>query len=168
LNEHCDVLVADYSNTCHQAAIADLMQGYSGDLMGGGSALPREHCAKISKALETFGHAVTVLAFSKESSNLPLGIATSITSFSTFYLKPVLNLHDVYVVPAARKLGVGKALLEATTAVALRSGCCKLTLEVLTHNTPAKRLYEKFGFQPYQLAGEAGTAEFWEKSLAAL
>jgi len=152
---------ADYAVPEHAEAIAVLMAGYSGDVMGGGVALPAAHCKRIASELSGFGHAYTLLAFADNTE--PVGLATSIKSFSTFVLKPLLNLHDFFVAPSFRGRGVGSGLLEATEALARELGCCKLTLEVLSNNTNAKRLYTRAGFAPYQLTEETGIAEFWQK-----
>ncbi|WP_075185195.1 GNAT family N-acetyltransferase [Teredinibacter haidensis] len=159
------VVVADYSRFEHKNAIAEMMRGYSGDDMGGGEPLSEEHCGKIASSLSDFGQAVTVLVFSDKENVKPVGIATSLKSFSTFYLKPILNLHDVFVVDAWRGKGVGGLLLGKTEEIAKNMGCCKLTLEVLNNNLSAKALYNKNGFNPYRLAEEAGEAMFWQKRI---
>ncbi|MCD8481615.1 MAG: hypothetical protein LR015_02400 [Verrucomicrobia bacterium] len=43
--------------------------------------------------------------------------------------------------------------------------CCKLTLEVLSNNIKAAKLYHKLGFAPYQLDPAFGKAEFWQKPM---
>ena len=48
---------------------------------------------------------------------------------------------------AWRGKGVGRALLAGAEERARERGCCKLTLEVQDDNTPARILYERFGFQ---------------------
>jgi RimJ/RimL family protein N-acetyltransferase len=50
------------------------------------------------------------------------------------------------VASAARRQGVGWALLEAAASWASRVGVHKLELHVFPHNEPAIRLYERFGF----------------------
>jgi ribosomal protein S18 acetylase RimI-like enzyme len=66
-------------------------------------------------------------------------------SFSTFYAKKVLNVHDLAVNPAFRGNGVGEALLAAVEKEAKEENCCKITLEVREDNR-AQNLYERFGF----------------------
>jgi GNAT superfamily N-acetyltransferase len=58
-------------------------------------------------------------------------------------------------------------MLQQAEQLARQLGCCKLTLEVLTQNHPARRSYLAFGFEPYQLQPERGHAEFWHKKLDA-
>lgn len=52
------------------------------------------------------------------------------------------------VAPALRGGGLGRQLMEAIQAKAAASGAHALRLEVLVHNTPARRLYESLGYQP--------------------
>ncbi len=49
--------------------------------------------------------------------------------------------------------------------MAKSKGCCKVILEVLSNNEPAKSAYSKFGFLGYQLDPAAGPALFWQKLL---
>ncbi|MGP4001987.1 GNAT family N-acetyltransferase [Streptomyces sp. 8N706] len=46
----------------------------------------------------------------------------------------------------ARGRGIARALLEAACAESLRQGAARITLRVLGHNAPARRLYESAGF----------------------
>jgi RimJ/RimL family protein N-acetyltransferase len=65
------------------------------------------------------------------------------------------------VAAAARRRGVGRALLERAAAWAQEAGVRKLELHVFPHNEAAIRLYERFGFvregyrkQHYRRGGE--------------
>jgi ribosomal protein S18 acetylase RimI-like enzyme len=60
---------------------------------------------------------------------------------------------------------VGRALLAAAEAHAVAIGCCKLTLEVLEDNAPARGLYARFGFRDVTY-GDSGPARFLGKPLA--
>jgi len=82
---------------------------------------------------------------------------------STFAARPLLNLHDLAVLPERRGLGVGRALLEAVEARARDLGCCKLTLEVRQDNARAQALYESFGFGHFAPGVEAMPTLFLEK-----
>jgi len=67
--------------------------------------------------------------------------------FSSVNLMRQWILNDLYVAPEARKLGVGRALLERgrELAEATRANC--LTLETASDNVPAQRLYESLGWR---------------------
>ncbi|HEU4947034.1 MAG TPA: GNAT family N-acetyltransferase [Kribbella sp.] len=64
----------------------------------------------------------------------------------------ILAINGFAVAPAARRLGVGKALLDAAEAEGKRRGARKLTLNVFDTNTAARRLYERQG---YTIVGRA-------------
>ena len=70
--------------------------------------------------------------------------------FSSVALMRQWILNDLYVLPDARKLGVGRALVERARelAEATRANC--LTLETATDNIPAQRLYEDLGWKREQ------------------
>ncbi|MFI9647616.1 GNAT family N-acetyltransferase [Streptomyces sp. NPDC052040] len=58
----------------------------------------------------------------------------------------VRQIQGLAVADEARGAGVGRALLRAAREEAARRGARRLTLRVLGHNTPARRLYESEGF----------------------
>ncbi|MFF0225605.1 GNAT family N-acetyltransferase [Streptomyces sp. NPDC004629] len=58
----------------------------------------------------------------------------------------VRQIQGLAVADAARGAGVGRALLRAVQDEARRRGARRITLRVLGHNTPARRLYESEGF----------------------
>jgi ribosomal protein S18 acetylase RimI-like enzyme len=58
------------------------------------------------------------------------------------------HVTDIYVRPEARRRGVGQALLAELIGPAREAGLGHVSLEVLVHNTDARRLYERLGFVP--------------------
>src|SRR5262249_14212560 len=76
---------------------------------------------------------------------------------------PLFALDSIFVTPEHRGRGIGKALLAGAAAEALRRGAPCIELTVRAQN-PARRLYERVGFEPvrgamiYVLAGNALTA----------
>lgn len=76
-----------------------------------------------------------------------------------------MNVHDIAVSNSWRGRGVGQALLAAIQRMAIDARCCKLTLEVLSGNTIARRAYERFGFEDYVLDPQMGSACFMQKWL---
>jgi ribosomal protein S18 acetylase RimI-like enzyme len=58
-------------------------------------------------------------------------------------------------------------MIENVIQIARDRGACKLTLEVLSGNQKALRVYGKLGFDAYQLDPEAGTALFLQRWLDA-
>lgn len=67
------------------------------------------------------------------------------TNFSTFLGRPGLYLEDLYVQPAHRGAGLGKALLQHLGALAVERGCGRFEWSVLDWNENAIRFYEKMG-----------------------
>lgn len=59
-----------------------------------------------------------------------------------------LHINNLAVLPAWRRRGVGRALLEAVLAEARRLGAVRATLEVRASNQAARALYERAGFRP--------------------
>lgn len=57
-------------------------------------------------------------------------------------------------------------MLKRVEALAVELGCCKMTLEVLEGNHPARALYQSLGFDSYTLDPQMGNAVFWQKALA--
>lgn len=96
---------------------------------------------------------------------VPAGLAICFEAFSTFACKPLLNIHDFAVSPTCRRKGVGSSMMFYIEQYAKSLNCCKLTLEVLSGNHPAKATYKAVGFEPYELDPEAGHAEFWQKKI---
>lgn len=59
----------------------------------------------------------------------------------------VAVLHLIGVHPSAHGKGIGTALLQKAEAVCRERGDAVIRLDTLPHNLPARRLYERFGFQ---------------------
>src|SRR3954468_5627979 len=74
-----------------------------------------------------------------------VGFALFFTTFSTFLCKPGLYLEDVFVEPAHRGAGIGKALLARLAAIAMERGCGRFEWRVLDWNEPSIRFYESLG-----------------------
>lgn len=74
-----------------------------------------------------------------------VGFALYFTTFSTFLCKPGLYLEDLFVEPAHRGAGIGKALLRRLAALARERDCGRLEWRVLDWNEPSIRFYESLG-----------------------
>jgi ribosomal protein S18 acetylase RimI-like enzyme len=156
------VAEADLGKPEHQEAIVHLVNAYAHDPMGGGAALPEEVRTGLIPGLQQHPTTVVLLAWHQDA---PVGIAVCFIGFSTFLARPLLNIHDLAVLPAYRRQGVGRLLLEQAAAKARALGCCKLTLEVRADNQPAQRLYEAVGFDTAASYGGAVRVWFLEKRL---
>jgi len=153
---------ADLDDPAHAAAIVAVLDSYASDPIGGGRPLADEVRAQLLPGLRRHPTTLVLLAF---DGGQPVGIAVCFFGFSTFQAQPLLNVHDLAVVPAQRGRGVGSALLAAAEARARRAGCCKLTLEVQDDNHRARMVYARFGFTDFVLGGEAVPTRFLSKVL---
>jgi GNAT superfamily N-acetyltransferase len=74
-----------------------------------------------------------------------VAFALFFTNFSTFLGRPGLYLEDLYVQPAHRGCGIGRALLQRLGALAVERGCGRFEWSVLDWNANAIAFYEKMG-----------------------
>jgi len=80
-----------------------------------------------------------------ESGAEAAGFALFFHSFSTFLGRPGIYLEDLYVRPAFRGRGMGKAMLVHLAKLARERGCGRLEWSVLDWNEPSIRFYESLG-----------------------
>ena len=78
----------------------------------------------------------------------PAGFALFFPNYSTFLAKPGIYLEDLFVRPAFRGLGIGKALLASVAARAVERGCGRFEWSVLDWNEPAIGFYRRLGARP--------------------
>lgn len=157
-----EITLADYQNPKHRSAIITMLDDYAQDPMGGGEAVPEDTKNRLIEEMAKREHVFSILAFDGEQ---PVGIANCVEGFSTFAAAPVMNIHDIAVTASHRGQGISRRLMDEVATLARFRGCCKVTLEVLTGNEPAKQAYLNFGFKPYQLDPSLGNAEFWQYKL---
>ena len=157
------VVDVDYADPGHARALLDLLDHYARDPAGGGQGLRPEVLAGLVPALAARPTAFSVLAFEGGEA---VGLVNCFEGFSTFAARPLVNVHDVVVRDTHRGRGIAERMLERVEALARARGACKLTLEVLSGNAPALRVYERAGFAAYALDPAIGTARFLQKSLA--
>jgi ribosomal protein S18 acetylase RimI-like enzyme len=78
--------------------------------------------------------------------------------------RPEAYLQELYVAPARRGNGIGRALLEATMAAAREAGATGIDLNTGATDTAARALYESAGFT--NLEGPGGPQMlFYEREL---
>jgi ribosomal protein S18 acetylase RimI-like enzyme len=156
------VIQADLDESPHRAAVLAMTRDYARDPMGNGADLPDHLHAVLIEGLQAHPTTLIFLAFHGDQ---PVGIVTCFVGFSTFAARPLVNIHDLHVVPDHRRRGVGRSLLEAVEKKARALGCCKLTLEVQENNHVALGLYRGFGFESGQYEPAAGAVLFRQKKL---
>jgi GNAT superfamily N-acetyltransferase len=84
-------------------------------------------------------------AYVAESAGEIIGYAVVFRSFSTFLGKPGVWLEDLYVTPALRGTGVGKALLRHVASSVVENGYGRLEWSVLDWNQGAIDFYGHIG-----------------------
>lgn len=103
-------------------------------------------------------HAEAVIA---RAGSEAVGLAVWFHSYSTFLSRRGLYLEDLFVLPAWRGRGVGRALLRHLARVAIERGCGRMEWSVLDWNDSAIGFYRKIGAEPmdewtvYRLTGDA-------------
>ena len=98
-----------------------------------------------SLAPHLFGDRPVAEAMVAELEGRVVGFALFFTNFSTFLGQPGLYLEDLYVQPAQRGLGIGKALLQRLGSLAVARGCGRFEWSVLDWNENAIRFYQRMG-----------------------
>jgi GNAT superfamily N-acetyltransferase len=157
-----EIIDADLDRPDHQRAVLDLVDAYAQDPMGGGEPLRPEVRRDLVPGLRQHPTTQVLLAY---RDGQPVGVAVCFLGFSTFYARPLLNIHDFAVLAPFRGQGIGTRMMAAVERKARALGCCKLTLEVFANNERALRAYRKHGFVQACYQEAAGAALFYAKNL---
>ena len=100
----------------------------------------------------------SVVLLARGDDGASLGFAQLFPSFSSVRAAPIYVLNDLFVVPVARRQGVGTLLLQAAADMARATGAIRLKLSTAITNVAAQRLYEAMkwtrekDFQVYNLS----------------
>lgn len=156
------IMEADLDRQEHRQAVVALLDAYAMDPMGNGKALSYGVRRDLIPGLQRHPTTVIFLAFQNKNA---VGIATCFGGFSTFAARPLINIHDFYVIPELRGQKIGQMMLSAVEQKARDTGCCKVTLEVQQNNHRAQHIYEAAGFSRAVYVEAAGGALFLSKPL---
>ncbi|NKY86760.1 GNAT family N-acetyltransferase [Nocardia veterana] len=125
----------------------------------------REQCALTADDLHTalFGPAPALFAHvaTLDADSPVVGCAIWFLNFSTWTGKHGIYLEDLYVRPAARGRGLGKALLAELAREAVTHGYTRVDWSVLDWNTPSIEFYRGLGavaqdeWTGFRLSGDA-------------
>jgi GNAT superfamily N-acetyltransferase len=99
--------------------------------------------ADIASAL--FGHQPRLFCEIAEWSGEPVGFALWYNNFSSFVGRPGIFLEDLFVRPAHRGKGLGKALLVHLARLCVENGWARVQWTVLDWNTPSIDFYKSLG-----------------------
>ena len=97
--------------------------------------------------LERFQHNESVIFIAQGEGGAALGFVQLFPSFSSGAAARILILNDLFVVPQARRRGVGKLLLQAACEYGKAARVVRLTLATEVVNTGAQALYESQGWK---------------------
>jgi ribosomal protein S18 acetylase RimI-like enzyme len=156
------VIEADLALPDHQRDVVTMTAAYALDVMGNGGPLPPDVLERLVPALREHPTTMIFLAYIGAQA---VGIATCFLGFSTFAARPLINIHDLAVLPDYRGRGIGQALLETVVRKARARGCVKVTLEVREDNTRARRVYTAAGFRHAVHGETTGGSLFYTKLL---
>ena len=92
-----------------------------------------------------WGEPTRFTALIAEYDSSPAGFALYFTTYSTWRGHHGIRLEDLYVTPALRGHGIGKALLSRLARIAVDQGCPRLEWDVLEWNEPAIAFYRSIG-----------------------
>ena len=115
--------------------------------------------ADFQRELESPNPVIRVLI--AEWNGAPAGFALYFFNFSTFVARPGLYLEDLFVRPALRSHGIGRALLRALARIARARDCGRMEWAVLDWNEPSIKFYKALGAKPmddwtvYRVMGDA-------------
>ncbi len=80
-----------------------------------------------------------------EEDGVPAGFAFYFFNYSTWRGRPGIHLEDLFVRPAFRGRGIGKALLIRVAEFAVANGCVRFQWDVLDWNQTAIDFYHSLG-----------------------
>jgi GNAT superfamily N-acetyltransferase len=110
---------------------------------------------------ELFAPGANVEAVIGFASGEPVGFAVYFHNFSTFLGRRGLYLEDLFVQPAHRRRGYGRALLRHVARIACERGCGRFEWMALDWNAPAIAFYTSLGaaemaeWRLFRVTGEA-------------
>ena len=88
----------------------------------------------------------SVVYLALDPAGAPVGFVQLYPSFSSASAAEIWILNDLFVLPQARRSGVGTALLDAARAHAVETGAIRIVLSTERTNEPAQTLYERHGY----------------------
>ncbi len=149
-NKESGIVAFDFSELNHLKVLARFIEDYMNDPMGdtlreGPIKLSERKKFKLLSGLQT--NPCCRIFLWNENYN-PVAIAICFETFSTFLIKPVLNIHDFFVDHEYRNQRIGSQFLEKLITKFSEADFGKITLEVRIDNDAAQGLYRKLGFNP--------------------
>jgi ribosomal protein S18 acetylase RimI-like enzyme len=101
----------------------------------------------IQAGLENQDSVIFLALDESQGRNMGIGFVQLYPTLSSVSMRHIWVLNDLYVAPAARQHGVGRALMEQARQWAVETGAKRLSLATAIDNTVAQSLYESLGYQ---------------------
>jgi ribosomal protein S18 acetylase RimI-like enzyme len=100
---------------------------------------------------ERFQRRESVILVAEDASGVIVGFTQLYPAFCSVLADRTFVLYDLFVTPAARGTGAGRALMEAAEAHARANGAARLQLETARTNVVGQSLYESCGWKRDEL-----------------
>jgi GNAT superfamily N-acetyltransferase len=147
LRAYCDFYRVEVSDERLRALVSALIDNPAEGLQliardGTGAATAATSSTGAATAATSSTGAATAATSRKGT---PLGFATIYWTWQTLYAARVGVLNDLFVVPASRGTGAGRALIERCRELCRERGAQKLVWETALDNVTAQRLYDGIG-----------------------
>ena len=141
------IVECDFRNLDHRESFVILLNEYIKDDMGGGKIIKGPRKKKILREMNQHPSRLVFFALLEGAF---VGMIVCFWGYSTFRVCPLLNVHDLIVLPDYRQKGIGRKLMEAVEKKARLLGCGKITLEVRYDNKQGRQLYSSLDYKESQ------------------
>ncbi len=156
------IIEADLDRPDHGRTLVRLFASYVTEITGHDWPPTADVQRDLLSGLRSHPTTIVFLAYAGDA---PVGLAICFRGFSTFAARPIINIHDLAVMPGHRGKGIGRRLLDAIAAKGRALGCRKLTLEVQENNAQAMRVYAAAGFAQAVYQSDDGGSLFLTRPL---
>lgn len=97
--------------------------------------------------IERFQRKESVLILAEDKAGVIVGFTQLYPAFCSVLAARTFVLYDLFVAPAARGTGTGRALMEAAEAHGRKAGAARLELSTANTNKIGQSLYESCGWE---------------------
>lgn len=133
----------DFENPMHISNLTFLLNLYMADPMGDSPQLNKLEQLRLADGLANQQSSFVLFELVDK---VIVGFATCFINFSTFKVKPYLNIHDFFIQFDFRGKGLAKSLMQELISISKSRDYCKITLEVRDDNSIAQGIYRRLGF----------------------
>jgi ribosomal protein S18 acetylase RimI-like enzyme len=95
---------------------------------------------------ERLSRSESIVLVARSDDTIASGFVQLFPAFSSVRAARIYVLNDLYVIPQARRSGIGRLLMEAAARTARDTGAVRLKLSTAASNIAAQNLYESLGW----------------------